>query len=97
MKVKNISLKLSAIFVSYIGNFSLAQAQENPFAAVEDKTNDLIDFLSGSLGVAIGTLVVAIAGILFMAGKLQAMTAVRIGVGGIVVAAAPSIVGWLFG
>lgn len=96
MKVKNISLKLSAMFFSYIASSGSVSAQENPFAAVEEKTNDLIDFLSGSLGVAIGTLVVAIAGILFMAGKLQAMTAVRIGVGGVVVAAAPTIVGWLF-
>lgn len=72
-----------------------AFAQDNPFAAIEDKGNELINFFTGTLATTILALIIIICTALVVAGRMSWQKAVPIGLGAIVIGASVRIAEWL--
>lgn len=69
----------------------------DPFAAAEDKTQELLDFLTGGFAALIVTIVLVIVGLCLLKGWIQVGWAISIAVGAIVIGSAPHLASWLIG
>lgn len=69
----------------------------DPFAAAEDKTQDLLDFLTGGFAALILTIVLVIVGLCLLKGWIQVGWAISIAVGAIIIGSAAHIADWLIG
>lgn len=69
----------------------------SPFDAAEDKTQDLLDFLTGGFAALILTIVLVIVGLCLLKGWIQVGWAISIAVGAIIIGSAAHIAAWLIG
>lgn len=69
----------------------------DPFGEVEDKGNDILDALQGSIGIIIITISVIVGGFGLLFNMIQKTWAFRIIGGGVLIGSAASIASWLIG
>ncbi len=72
-------------------------ADDDPFETATDKTNLLVEYLSGDFAIALCTLVIVIAGVLLMFNKLSMKWAISIGGGATIILVAGQAAQFLFG
>ena len=94
-QIKSLVNKITFLAGVLYCNFALAGA-EDPFAKTTEKTEELITYMTGTFAVAIGTLIIVIAGFAWMMGKLRQEWALRIIGGAALIASAGAVAAWIF-
>lgn len=93
--MKKIIANLNVFILTVFSKLAVAGVGD-PFEKATEKTNAATELLSGNFAVAFGSLVLVVAGIAWMMGKLRVEWAIRICGGALLVASAGAVANWLF-
>lgn len=75
----------------------MSYAADDPFEAATEKTNEIVESLTGGLAIALCTVAIIVAGLGMLFGKIQKETAFKIIGGAIIIGSAAGIADWLIG